>query len=265
MTDVIKRNNVKILGTGTQPLLFAHGFIGDQTLWRWIAPAFTNDYRVILFDYVGSGNSDPSAYNSQRYSHLEGYAQDVIDICENLELREVIFVSHSVSGMIGLIASIQHPEYFAKMILIGPSPCYINDGDYVGGFEKQDLEKLFKKLETDYSGWAKELAPAVMNTPDKPELSQELINNLLTSDQKAVKLFGAATFFSDYRKDLLKIRIPSLIIQGSEDMMAPLQVGDYLHAHLDSSSLKVLKAKGHFLQLSAPRELIKVMRDYLLQ
>lgn len=263
MNDIVRRNNIKIMGTGTRPLVFAHGFMGDQNLWRLVAPAFTKDYKVILFDYVGSGRSDPKSFDAGKYSRLEGYSQDVIDICEELKLQKVIFVAHSVSGMIGLIASIQRPEFFAKMILIGPSPCYINDGSYFGGFDKKVLENLVVKLETDYSGWVKDIAPAAMNTPNKPELSQELVDTLLTRDQKVVKHFATATFFSDYRKDLLKFKIPSLILQCSDDIMAPLQVGDYLHAHLANSYLKVLKAKGHFPQLSAPKELIKEIRDYL--
>jgi sigma-B regulation protein RsbQ len=254
---------VKISGAGHETMVFAHGFIGDQTLWSRVAPSFEKKYRVVLFDYVGSGRSDQKEYDSKKYSRLEGYAQDVIDICETLKLTNAIFVGHSVSGMIGLIASIHHPEYFSRLILVGPSPCYINDGGYYGGFERKELNDLLIQLETDYSKWAQYLAPVVMNNPDSPELSQELVNTLLTRDQKITKHFATATFFSDYRKELLKLKIPSLIIQSSDDRMVPVEVADYLHAHLDDSTLKVLKAKGHFPQLSAPKELINVIQEYL--
>jgi sigma-B regulation protein RsbQ len=263
MTNVLNRNNVTVIGKGTKPLVFANGFIGDQNLWRLVTPAFFDDYDIILFDYVGSGRSDPKAYDAKKYSRLEGYAQDVIDVCEALNLRNAILVGHSVGSMIGIIASIARPEFFSKMVLVGPSPCYINEGAYFGGFEKKDVDDLFVKLEDDYTAWAKDLAPSVMNAPSHPELSQELVNDLLTRDQKAAKRFASATFFADYRKDLLKFKIPSLIVQCSEDLMVPREVADYLHIHLHDSTLKILNAKGHFPQLSAPKELTKVIKEYL--
>lgn len=259
MKDIVKRNNVRILGRGKQPMMFAHGFIGDQNIWRFVSPAFEEKYRVILFDYVGTGESDSSTYHEQRYANLEGYARDVIEICEALHLSDVVFVGHSVSGMIGLIAAIGNPEYFSSMIFIGPSPCYLNEKQYHGGFEKSDVYAFLENMEKDFLGWAKETAAAVINDPDKPEFEQELVAGLLKRDRKMMKNFALATFFSDYRKELLKFKIPCLILQCRNDKMVPVQVGDYLHAHLENSTLNILNAKGHFPNLTAPDEVIAGM------
>jgi sigma-B regulation protein RsbQ len=262
--NVIERNNVKSWGNGSQPLLFAHGFGCDQNMWRFITPAFEDDYRIIVFDYVGAGKSDINAYNRERYANLNGYAQDVLEICEALQLKDVVFVGHSVSSMIGLLAAIKHPAYFSKLILVGPSPCYINDKNgYVGGFERKDIEELLDTMDKNYIGWANFLAPAIMKNPDKPELGQELTESFCSTDPKIARQFAMATFFSDNRKDLLKLEKPSLIMQCSDDLIAPLEVGDYLHAHLANSTLKVLKATGHCPHMSSPEETIEVMKAYL--
>jgi sigma-B regulation protein RsbQ len=263
MKDIFKRNNVKVSGEGRETMMFAHGFIGDQTLWRLIVPSFEKKYRVVLFDYVGSGKSDCSLLDPVKYSKLEGYAEDVIEICTALNLKDVIFVGHSISSMIGLIASMRSPVLFSKMIFIGPSPCYTNEGTYLGGFEKKDLYKIIDNIEADYDQWAKQLAPRVMNAPDRPHLAQELEDSLLSRDHNATKFFATATFFADYRRSLLNFKVPSLIMQCDDDIMAPLQVGDYLHAHLENSTLKRLKCKGHFPQLSAPEEIVKAITQYL--
>ena len=260
---IIRRNNVKVWGKGHQVMMFAHGFGCDQNMFRYITPAFENDYRILVFDYVGAGKSDIKAYNPERYSNLNGYALDVIEICQALELSNVIFVGHSVSGMIGLLAAIKYPDFFSHMILIGPSPCYINDPNYTGGFEKKDIEQLLDTMEKNYIGWANFLAPAIMKNEEKPELAQELTESFCSTDPRIAKQFAMATFLSDNRKDLLKLQKPALIMQCSEDIIAPLEVGDYLHAHLEHSTLKILKATGHCPHMSHPEETIDVIRDYL--
>jgi sigma-B regulation protein RsbQ len=263
MNSILKRNNVKIWGKGSQPMLFAHGFGCDQNMWRYVTPAFENDYKIIAFDYVGAGKSDIAAYNAERYANLNGYALDVIEICRELELKHVIFVGHSVSSMIGLLAAIKNPEIFERLILVGPSPCYINDDGYKGGFERKDIEELLDTMDRNYIGWANFLAPAIMKNSDRPELSQELTDSFCSTDPKIARQFAMATFFSDNRKDLSKLTVPSLIMQCSEDIIAPLEVGEFLHAKLKNSTLKVLKATGHCPHMSHPEETIAVMKEYL--
>jgi sigma-B regulation protein RsbQ len=261
--SVIFRNNVKIWGSGSRTMLFAHGFGCDQNMWRFITPAFENDYRIVVFDYVGAGKSDLNAYNGRRYADLNGYSQDVLDICEALHLKEVIFVGHSVSGMIGVLAALKRPEYFSDLILIGPSPCYINDGEYVGGFSRTDIEELLDTMDKNYIGWANFLAPAIMKNPDRPELGRELTESFCSTDPKIARQFAMATFLSDNRNDLAKVNTPSLIMQCSDDLIAPFEVGDYLHAHLKNSTLKVLKATGHCPHMSHSDETIAVIQEYL--
>ncbi len=262
--DILIRNNVTLLGKGTEPLLFAHGFGCDQNMWRFIIPAFENDYKIILFDYVGAGKSDIKAYNEERYSDLNGYSQDVLEICSALNLNNTIFVGHSVSCMIGLLAAIKQPDYFSKLIFVGPSPCYINNVDgYVGGFERRDIEELLNTMDKNYIGWANFLAPAIMKNTERPELGQELIESFCSTDPKIARQFAEATFFSDNRNDLSKLNKPSLIMQCSNDLIAPLEVGDYLHANLEGSTLRVLKATGHCPHMSSPDETIQVMKTFL--
>ena len=262
--DILKRNNVKVSGRGARPLLFAHGFGCDQNMWRFVAPAFEDDHRVVLFDYVGSGKSDPSAYDPRRYSTLGGYAQDVLDVCRALGLRDVVFVGHSVSGVVGMLASIREPQLFSRLVLVGPSPCYINDPpDYRGGFERADIEGLLELMERNYIGWANFLAPAVMKNPERPELARELEESFCSTDPRFARRFAEATFLSDNRADLPRVRVPSLIMQCSEDAIAPAEVGDYLARHLPHSTLRVLEATGHCPQMSHPEETIRVIREYL--
>jgi sigma-B regulation protein RsbQ len=260
----LHRNNVKIFGKGTQPMLFAHGFGCDQNMWRFVTPAFENDYRIVLFDYVGSGKSDLSAYDHERYSSLDGYAQDVLDICHAVDLRDIIFVGHSVSSMIGMLAANREPERFAKLVLIGPSPRYINDPpDYFGGFERADIVDLLETMEKNYIGWANFLAPAIMKNPDRPELTAELEASFCSTDPVMAKNFAQATFFADNRADLAAVRVPSLIMQCSDDMIAPEAVGEYVHRRLPGSVLARLRATGHCPHLSHPDETVAVMREYL--
>jgi sigma-B regulation protein RsbQ len=261
--DVLRRNNVKVLGKGTQPMLFAHGFGCDQNMWRYITPEFEADYEIVLFDYVGSGNSDVSAYDAKQYGNLEGYAQDVLDVIHALDLANVIFVGHSVSSMIGVLAANREPDRFERMILIGPSPRYINDGAYVGGFERKDLEGLFEMMDRNFIGWANFLAPAIMKNSDRPELGEELTASFCSTDPVIARKFAEATFLADNRADLPDVKVPSLILQCSDDMVAPLSVGDYLSRELPESTLRIMKAAGHCPHMSDPEETVALMKDYL--
>ena len=259
----LRRNNVKMFGTGSQPMLFAHGFGCDQNMWRFVAPAFEDEYKVVLFDYVGSGKSDLAAYDARRYAALDGYAQDVLDVCHALQLHNVIFVGHSVSGMVGVLAANREPALFAHLILVGPSPRYINDPPYVGGFERTDIEGLLETMEKNYIGWANVLAPAIMKNPERPELSAELTDSFCSTDPVIARRFAEATFFADNRSDLARVRVPSLILQCSDDLIAPPDVGDYLHRELPESTLRVMQATGHCPHMSHPEETVQLMREYL--
>jgi sigma-B regulation protein RsbQ len=261
--DIISRNNVKVLGTGAKTLMFAHGFGCDQNMWRFIVPAFEKEFRIVMFDYVGAGKSDLSAYNVDRYSNLNGYAQDVIDICNACNLRDVIFVGHSVSSMIGALAAIKEPTFFSHLIMIGPSPCYINDDHYIGGFARKDIEELLETMDKNYIGWANFLAPVIMKNPDRPELTKELTESFCSTDPKIASKFASATFFSDNRNDLKYVKHPSLILQCSDDVIAPMEVGYYLKDNLNNSTLRILKATGHCPHMSDPDETILAMSEYL--
>jgi sigma-B regulation protein RsbQ len=260
--SVLHRNNVTFAGHGTQPMLFAHGFGCDQNMWRFVVTAF-DDYRCVLFDHVGAGGSDLSAYEPARYSRLDGYAQDVLEICRELRLERVVFVGHSVSAMIGVLAAIREPERFDRLVLVGPSPCYINEGEYTGGFSREDVEGLLEFLDTNYLGWSSAMAPAIMGNADRPELGQELTNSFCRTDPEIAKQFARVTFLSDNRADLPKVTVPSLILQCSEDVIAPLAVGEYLQRVLPNSRLVVMRATGHCPNLSAPEETIAAMRSFL--
>jgi sigma-B regulation protein RsbQ len=260
---VAKRNNVRIFGKGAQPVIFAHGFGCDQNMWRLVYPSFEDKYKIVLFDYVGSGKSDLSAYNAERYSNLNGYAEDILDIIHELELGKVILVGHSVSSMIGLLAAIKEPDVFDQLIFVGPSARYINDAGYIGGFERKDIEELLDTMEKNYIGWANFLAPAIMKNPEYPELSEELTESFCSTDPVIARRFAEATFFSDNRTDLPKLKVPSLIMQCSDDLIAPLEVGTYLHENIPNSSLRVLNATGHCPHMSAPEETIAVINEYL--
>lgn len=261
--DILQTFNVRSFGNGKQPMVFAHGFGCDQHMWRYITPAFEADYRIVLFDYVGAGKSDLSYYNAERYSTLNGYAQDILDICKAMRLEDIIFVGHSVSGMIGLLAAIEQPAYFSKLIMVGPSPCYINKAGYVGGFEHADIESLLETMEKNFIGWANFLAPKIMGNDERPELGEELTESFCSTDPVIASQFARATFFSDNRADLPKLTIPTLLLQCSDDIIAPLEVGDYLAQHLPASELRIMKATGHCPHLSEPGETISLIKEYL--
>ncbi|MFD2583712.1 alpha/beta fold hydrolase [Pedobacter vanadiisoli] len=263
MHPILIRNNVKILGEGSQVILFAHGFGCAQNSWKFIIDAFLENYKVILFDYVGSGDSDLSLYDKHKYATLEGYACDVIDIIETLELSDVIFIGHSVSSMIGMIAALQIPEAFKKLIFIGPSPRYLNDRDYIGGFNAGDIETIFEHIAEDYIGWSKQLAPVVMDNPLKPELTDFLQECFEATDPSVALAFAMATFKADYRDKLKDLDVPSLTLQSSNDIMAPLSACEFIHKNTPKNFLVVMEATGHFPHISAPEETIREIKDFI--
>jgi sigma-B regulation protein RsbQ len=262
-SSVTRRNNVRVFGKGSQPMLFAHGFGCDQNMWRFLTPAFEDHFRIVLFDYVGSGRSDSAAWNPERYATLQGYAQDILDVCHELGLEDVILVGHSVSSMTGALAAIEEPHRFARLVMVGPSPCYINDVNYVGGFERSDIEGLLNTMEQNYIGWANFMAPAIMGNADRPALGSELAESFCSTDPTIARRFAEATFFSDNRHDLHKVRVPSLILQCSDDIIAPRSVGEYLATHLPQSDLRVMKATGHCPHMSEPEETVRLIKEYL--
>lgn len=244
-------------------MLFAHGFGCDQNMWRHVAPAFEDEYRIVLFDHVGAGGSDLSAYDRDKYSSLHGYADDVLDICRQLELRDVVFVGHSVSAMIGLLAAAEEPDRFAKLVLVGPSPRYVDDGDYVGGFTREDIDGLLDSLDSNYLGWSQQLAPVIMGRPDRPELGEELTNSFCRTDPDIARHFARVTFLSDNRADLERVATPALVLQCSDDVIAPTAVGEYVADRLPDATLVMMEAKGHCPNLSAPDETIAAIRAFL--
>lgn len=244
-------------------MLFAHGYGCDQNMWRYVYPAFEEDYKVVLFDHTGAGNSDVSQYSYEKYNTLEGYAEDILEMCEELDLNDVILVAHSVSSMIAILAAAKEPKRFSKLILIGPSARYINEGDYKGGFSKEDIDELIDALDSNYLGWAANMAPVIMGNGERPELGEELTNSFCRTNPEIAKHFARVTFLSDNRKDLVTVNVPTLILQCSEDVIAPREVGEYVHENIKSSNLHILKATGHCPNLSAPEETVDAIKDFL--
>lgn len=264
MTDIVERNNVTVTGTGNQPMLFAHGFGCDQAMWRFVAPAFEDTYRTVLFDYVGSGNSDLSAYDPDRYDTLDGYAQDVLDICEALALENVVFVGHSVSTVIGMLAAIKQPARFDRLVLIGTSPCYLNDPpDYHGGFERDDIEELLTMMDKNYIGWADYFASLLMQQAESKEAEDELDRSFCSTDPHVMRQFAEATFFSDYRDVLPEVPAPVHLIDCEDDTIAPMEVTRYVEAHLPDATLTVLDAAGHCPHLTHPEATIDAIKAHL--
>jgi sigma-B regulation protein RsbQ len=250
--SVRRRNKVHLSGGGKVTMFFAHGFGCDQNMWRLLAPAYGSRYRTVLFDLVGSGGSDLSAYDAVKYGSLQGYADDVVEIVREFTSGPAIFVGHSVSSMIGMLANLDAPELFAAQIMIGPSPSYINDGDYVGGFTRRDIESLLETLENNYLGWSRNMAPAIMGAPEQPQLAIELTNSFCRTDPQIAKQFARVTFLSDVRDELPKLTAPTLILQCNDDMIAPVAVGQYMHRTLPRSTLAIIDNVGHCPHLSAP-------------
>jgi sigma-B regulation protein RsbQ len=263
--DVGKRNNVKVSGSGPSTMVFAHGFGCDQNMWRLLLPHFSSRFRTVSFDHVGSGLSDVNAYDREKYASLEGYARDLLEVVEIFSDGPVIFVGHSVSAMIGMLADLRTPGHFAGHIMVGPSPSYINDGAYVGGFERSDIDSLLEMLEANYLGWSSTIAPAIMGAPEQPELAAELTNSFCRTDPDIAKQFARVTFLSDCRADLPRLLAPTLVIQSSEDIIAPLAVGEYLYRTLPNCTLRVVENVGHCPHLSAPSQIARAMDEFLAE
>jgi sigma-B regulation protein RsbQ len=261
--SVLQRHNVHVSGTGTQTMIFAHGFGCDQNMWRFVAPAFQDRYRTVLFDHVGAGRSDHSAFDPARYSSLQGYADDVIELSHQLEVQGSVFVGHSVSAMIGVIAAGNAPALFEKLVLIGPSPRYIDDGDYVGGFSEAQIHELLELLDSNHMGWSEVMAPVIMGNGDRPELAVELTNSFCRTDPEIAKHFARTTFLADNRDDLAKVQARCLVLQCADDVIAPACVGHYVHSRLPDSELVLMKATGHCPNLSAPEETIAAIEAFL--
>jgi sigma-B regulation protein RsbQ len=262
--DVVDRFNVTMSGRPDgQPMVFAHGFGCDQHMWRHVAPRFEDEFRVVLFDHIGAGGSDLSAYDPGRYVSLGAYAEDVLTICRELRLRNVIFVGHSVSAMIGALAAAAEPQRFAKLVLVGPSPRYIDDGQYVGGFSEPDIAELLDSLESNYLGWSSAMAPVIMGNAERPELGEELTESFCRTDPQIARQFARVTFLSDNRADLTKVATPTLVLQSRQDVIAPVAVGEYVAAAIADSKLVVLDATGHCPNLSAPDATAAAIADFV--
>jgi sigma-B regulation protein RsbQ len=262
--DVLTRNNVTLAGPPDgRVMVFAHGFGCDQHMWRFVAPAFADRFRTVRFDYVGAGGSDATAYDPERYATLDGYALDVLEICDALDVHDAVFVGHSVSAMIGVLAAGAEPDRFGALVLVGPSPRYLDDDDYVGGFAPDDIDGLLDSLDSNYLGWSRSMAPVIMGNPDRPELGAELTASFCRTDPEIQKRFARATFLADNRVDLGKVTVPTLVLQCSDDVIAPDAVGAYVHAHIPGSRLVRLAATGHCPNLSAPEETIGAIEAFL--
>jgi sigma-B regulation protein RsbQ len=259
-----RRNNICISGQGDRALMFVHGLGCDQRMWRYVAPEFESDYKVILMDLAGCGQSELAAFDPDRYSQLEGYAQDILDVIEELNLHDLILVGHSVSSMLIAIAAIQQPERFSKLIMVAPSPCYLNHPpDYMGGFDPQDIDELIDLMDKNYMGWASFLAPLAMGNSNSSQLAQELEHSFCSTDPITAKSLAKATFYSDCRPLLPKIVTPCLVLQCSEDAIVPEPIGEYLHHHIPHSSYIKMEATGHCPHLSHPVETVTVIRNYI--
>ncbi|HKG65302.1 MAG TPA: alpha/beta hydrolase [Solirubrobacteraceae bacterium] len=260
---VLERNNVTVSGRPDgRPMVFAHGFGCDQQMWRFVAPEFVDEYKVVLFDHVGAGGSDLSAYDPERYGSLTGYAEDVIEICRALELADAIFVGHSVSAMIGVIAAKRAPEHIGKLVLVGPSPRYIDDEGYRGGFSAADIEELLESLDSNFLGWSSTMAPVIMANADRPQLGAELTESFCRTDPDIAARFARVTFTSDNRADLEDVHVPTLVLQCSDDVIAPDEVGEYVHRAIPGSRFVQLAATGHCPNLSAPEETVEAIRAF---
>jgi len=262
--DIVRRNSVTVTGDLQGPtVVLAHGFGCDQNMWRLTVPALAEDHRVVLFDYVGSGRSDASAFSPERYSSLEGYARDVVEVCEALDLREAVFVGHSVSAMIGVLAADMAPDRIGALVMIAPSPRYIDDDGYRGGFSAEDIDELLGSLESNYLGWSAAMAPVIMGNAERPELGDELTNSFCATDPDMARVFARTTFLSDSRDDLKNVRVPTLVLDCTHDVIAPREVGAFVHEAIPGSTLVTLDATGHCPHLSAPEATNEALRTFL--
>ncbi len=264
-TDTRKRNAVNVIGNGAKTLVLAHGFGCDQTMWRLLTPQLLDQFKVVLFDYVGCGRSDPKAFKMQRYETLDGYAQDIVDVCEDLELRDVTLVGHSVSSMTGMIAATNAPDIITKLVMVCPSPCFLNDPpNYSGGFEREDLEGLIALMDQNYIGWANHLAPLVMGQSGAG-MAEELTDSFCSTDPLFAKTFAKATFFSDCRHLLPKAKVPTLIFQSTEDALAAVSVGEFVQSEMPNAELKLFEANGHCLHMTHSKEIAPSLIEFALR
>ncbi len=261
--EVLRRHNVKVSGRGDRAMMFAHGFGCDHNMWRFVAPHFEDRFRVVLFDHIGAGGSDLSAYDPLKYASLAGYAEDVVEIARALDIEGGVFVGHSVSAMIGVLAAKAAPKLFDDLVLVGPSPRYIDDTDYVGGFGESQIHELLDFLDSNHMGWSHAMAPAIMGNPDRPELGEELTNSFCRTDPDIARRFARATFLSDNRADLEGLTTRTLVLQCAEDVIAPREVGEYVHRMLPNSQLVIMKATGHCPNLSAPQETVAAIEAFV--
>jgi sigma-B regulation protein RsbQ len=262
--SALRRNNVHVHGPPDgQPMVFAHGFGCDQNMWRYVWPAFVDRHRIVLFDHVGAGGSDLAAFDPGRYTSLAAYARDVLDICHELDLRDVILVGHSVSAMVAALAAAEQPALFSALILVGPSPRYIDDDGYVGGFSREDIEELLESMDDNYLGWSSAMAPVIMGNDRRPELGAELTNSFCATDPEIARQFARVTFTADNREDLARVATPSLVLQCADDPIAPEAVGRYVADALPESAFVQMRATGHCPNLSAPQETIDAIRAFL--
>ncbi|MEY9930499.1 sigma-B regulation protein RsbQ [Catenulispora sp. GP43] len=262
--DVTRRNNVTTTGNPRErAVVLAHGFGCDQNMWRLTSPALVEDYRVVLFDYVGSGRSDPSAFVEDRYASLDGYARDVVEVCEALDLRDAVFVGHSVSAMIGVLAAGVAPERIGALVMVAPSPRYIDDDGYRGGFSAEDIDELLASLESNYLGWSAAMAPVIMGNAERPELGEELKNSFCATDPDMARVFARATFLSDSRDDLKSVKVPTLVLECTQDVIAPREVGAFVHRAIPGSTLITLDSTGHCPHLSAPEATNEAITAFL--
>jgi sigma-B regulation protein RsbQ len=261
--SVDKRNSVRVGGRGEVTVFFSHGFGCDKNMWRLLEPVYAERYRTVAFDHVGSGSSDLSAYDPAKYSSLQGYADDVLELANEFGTDRNVFVGHSVSAMIGMLADLKQPGRFSAHLMIGPSACYLNDGDYVGGFNRSDIDSLLEALESNYLGWSSTMAPVIMGAPDQPQLGVELTNSFCRTDPEIAKQFARVTFLSDNRADVPSLKTPTLIVQCNDDILAPLSVGEFLHRNLPHSTLSIIDNVGHCPHLSAPGACAVAMDGFL--
>jgi sigma-B regulation protein RsbQ len=262
--NVRARNDVRVSGAvAARPMVFAHGYGCDQNMWRFITPDFAVDHQVVTFDHVGFGNSDLSAYDPARYASLHGYAADVVEVMRDLELTDAVFVGHSVSAMIGVLAHARAPELFGAMVMVGPSARYVDDGDYRGGFTREQIRDLLDNLDANHLGWSTAMAPVIMGNPDRPELTEELTNSFCRTDPDVARQFARVSFLSDNRADLPGVDVPALVLQCSQDVIAPESAGRYVAEHVPDASFTQLAATGHCPHLSAPEETTAAIRAWL--
>lgn len=264
--DVRIRNSVRVVGRPDgRPLMLAHGFGCDQNLWRLVVPLLSDRFRIVLFDHVGSGSSDAGAWTAKRYADLQQYADDILEIVDDMRLREVVYVGHSVAAMMGVLAAAKNPGAFAGLVLLTPSPRYLDDGDYRGGFTRSDIDELLDSIESNYLGWSRAMAPVIMGTPERPDLEGELADAFCRTDPQRALAFARATFLSDNRADLARVTVPTVVVECARDTLAPREVGAYCHEQIAGSTLVTLDASGHCPHLSAPEDTAAAIADFALR